>query len=88
MHIPTISDFDYSLSSDDSAVSGSPGDKVLVKWKHKQWCSQGQSQSPPDSSLLTLLSSSFGVNWKANNPPLNEHNLLYYVSLDKEDQIN
>lgn len=46
------------------------------------------SQSPPDSSLLTLLSSSFGVNWKANDLPVNEHNLLYYVSLDKGNQIN
>jgi len=76
MHIPTISDFDYSLSSDERTVSGSPGDKVLVKEKHKQLCSQGQSQSPTDSSLLTLLSSSFEGNRKANNPPLNEHNVL------------
>jgi len=76
MHIPTISDFDYSLFSDDRTVSGSPGDKVLVKGKHKQWWSQGQSQTPTDSSLLTLLSSSFEGNRKANNPPLNEHNVL------------
>lgn len=61
MHIPTISDFDYSLSSDDSAVSGSPGDKVLVKWKHKQWCSQGQSQSV--SPRFQAIDSSFFLIW-------------------------